>query len=246
MDGFTAALCALYSGYYQGPFTSCQPDPCPPAAGACCDPATTACTITPEGGCPGIWKGFGTTCTPNPCASGACCATDGTCALTTRESCPSPGLWQGGGTVCDPNPCIGACCFGAGCIDGVTGPECDLYNGSFQGRFTTFNPNPCPTSSARDGSAVSATLQLWAVPNPSPGPTLLRYGLPRMSLVNLQVLNAAGSLVRSYPRGVEAAGFHSVLWDAKNETGRNLATGVYWFRLSTSSGTRTEKIILTR
>ncbi len=37
-----------------------------------------------------------------PC--GACCYTDGTCAVTHEADCT--GTWQGAGTDCDPNPCL--------------------------------------------------------------------------------------------------------------------------------------------
>ena len=49
---------------------------------------------------------FGT-CAPNPCQqppTGACCAPDGTCTLTTQTNCALPSIWTSAG-VCSPNPC---------------------------------------------------------------------------------------------------------------------------------------------
>ena len=37
--------------------------------------------------------------------TGACCAQDGTCMVTTQANCASPSTWQGKDTSCSPNPC---------------------------------------------------------------------------------------------------------------------------------------------
>jgi hypothetical protein len=38
--------------------------------------------------------------------TGACCAPDGTCALTIQAACQSGSVWQGAGTTCTPDPCV--------------------------------------------------------------------------------------------------------------------------------------------
>jgi len=40
-----------------------------------------------------------------PTPTGACCATAGTCTVTTQAACVSPSTWQGAGISCTPNPC---------------------------------------------------------------------------------------------------------------------------------------------
>ena len=40
-----------------------------------------------------------------PVATGACCAADGTCSVTTQANCQSPSNWQGAGSSCTPSPC---------------------------------------------------------------------------------------------------------------------------------------------
>lgn len=53
--------------------------------------------------------------------TGACCAEDGSCSITTEAECI--GVYQGDGTVCDPNPCpsetTGACCCGPPCCSEI-------------------------------------------------------------------------------------------------------------------------------
>ena len=73
---------------------------------------------------------------------GACCATDGSCTVTTQAGCT--GTWQGAATTCTPNPCPqpqGACCAGNGSCTVTTQALC---TGTYQGNGTTCTPNPCP------------------------------------------------------------------------------------------------------
>jgi hypothetical protein len=53
-----------------------------------------------------------------PPAVGACCYTDGSCAMTAETACS--GTWMGLGTNCDPNPCPAPWCLGdANCSGGA-------------------------------------------------------------------------------------------------------------------------------
>ncbi|MFN7021237.1 MAG: lamin tail domain-containing protein, partial [Phycisphaerales bacterium] len=75
-------------------------------------------------------------------ATGACCATDGSCSVTTSAACT--GAYQGDGTGCTPNPCpqpTGACCAGDGSCSVTTSAAC---TGAYQGDGTGCTPNPCP------------------------------------------------------------------------------------------------------
>ncbi|MCZ6816794.1 MAG: hypothetical protein O7F76_08915, partial [Planctomycetota bacterium] len=79
---------------------------------------------------------------PQGGVAGACCETDGTCAVVEPGLCF--GTFQGGGTACDPGTCLGGCCRIDGtCTDGSE-DACDDCNegtssqpGVFQGHGTT-------------------------------------------------------------------------------------------------------------
>ncbi len=80
-------------------------------AGACCNPASGACTVSSTGqtGCAAgsTYGGNGTTCALN-CAAQACCSgTTGFCVLTGTDPCPSGLTAVGAGSSCAPNnPCL--------------------------------------------------------------------------------------------------------------------------------------------
>ena len=76
--------------------------------GACCNGST--CALTAPGSCvlPGVYKGNGTTCSPNPCVvlTGACCANNGTCTEVTQSSCSAfGGSYRGDNTTCAATDC---------------------------------------------------------------------------------------------------------------------------------------------
>ena len=104
---------------------------CPVAAGACCNSLTGACAyVAGSGACggAGVYSGDHTVCSPNTCASGACC-NDGTSACTAGGSvCPAGSTYQGPGTSCSPVECPNASC-GAACDPGAV---CSSINGGFE------------------------------------------------------------------------------------------------------------------
>ena len=108
-----------------------------------------------------IGLGGGTTCSPDPCAIGACCAEDGTCLLNFQTECLPPGVWRGVGEVCNPNPCPpgGTCCSQDGSCLVSTQTNCDSPS-VWQSGTPVCTPNPCPPGGAccgLDGTCVVLT-----------------------------------------------------------------------------------------
>ena len=74
---------------------------------------------------------------------------------------------------------------------------------------------------------------LPAFPNPFNPSTVIRYALPEGSFVRLEVYDVLGRRVRELVRDRQSAGWHSVVWDGRDEFGRKVGSGVYLCRLST-------------
>jgi serine protease AprX len=84
-------------------------------------------------------------------------------------------------------------------------------------------------------------------PNPFNGTTRLTFSLPAQGQVELHVYDAAGRLVREIFFGqFLGQGFHTAQWDGQNNSGKDVASGVYLVRLRTQSETASRKIILIR
>ena len=78
------------------------------------------------------------------------------------------------------------------------------------------------------------------VPNPATGSCRISYVLPSAGPVDLSLYSIAGRLERTLARGEVAAGRHSlVVEDA-------LPPGIYWLRLVTGSGERTQRLTVIR
>jgi len=94
-----------------------------------------------------------------------------------------------------------------------------------------------------DGVTLSANY-----PNPFNIATTIRFALPSRSDVELAIFNLAGQQVATLVEGVREAGTYTVRWDGRDDSGRELASGVYLYRLQTSDGRQmeTRKLLLLR
>jgi hypothetical protein len=241
------------SGIWLGMDTVCiLNSPCPPPTGACCRP-DGSCTVTVGEECrtPSVWRGQGIFCTPyNPCPPpvGACCHPEGTCTVILPESCQAPNVWKGLGTCCAPgNPCpqpTGACCGPDNTCTIRTLQQCQSP-WVWQEPGEDCIPNPCPNSAgAAAGSRIAIPARPTAVPNPSSGPVVIQCRLDAASVVDLEIFDASGSLVRRLEEGPRAAGSLLIPWDGRDLAGRRLPAGIYVVRLVTPAGAASLKVTL--
>ena len=93
------------------------------------------------------------------------------------------------------------------------------------------------------GAAVTVELQQNA-PNPFNPETSIRYSLEHDSFVQLCVLDARGRLVRRLLDEFVEAGDRSVSWDGRNDAGRQVASGVYYYRVAADGVTQARKMVL--
>ena len=88
--------------------------------------------------------------------------------------------------------------------------------------------------------APKETALLPNYPNPFNPETWIPYQLPEPSDVTLRIYSVKGTLVRTLRLGYQSAGvYHSknraAYWDGRNEHGESVASGVYFYTLSTKS-----------
>ncbi len=85
------------------------------------------------------------------------------------------------------------------------------------------------------------------VPNPFNPTTTIGYDLPKRTTVRLTVFDVAGRLVRSLvPSEVLGAGRHEVVWNGRNESGRSVSAGLYFFRLEAGGFQATKRMTLVK
>ncbi|MGQ0723530.1 MAG: FlgD immunoglobulin-like domain containing protein, partial [Candidatus Eiseniibacteriota bacterium] len=85
-----------------------------------------------------------------------------------------------------------------------------------------------------------------AAPNPFDGGTAIRFRLGEPSGVQVRVFDAAGRAVRTLSEATRAAGSHEITWDGRDDQGRPVGSGVYWYEVRTDAGSARGKLVRLR
>lgn len=93
-----------------------------------------------------------------------------------------------------------------------------------------------------DNFEISNIINISNSPNPFNGFTNISFILDSKNKVNLSILNAKGQIVNNLFSGVLNKGINTINWNAKTSTGLNLASGVYFARLSINNKIFTRKM----
>jgi hypothetical protein len=83
-------------------------------------------------------------------------------------------------------------------------------------------------------------------PNPFRSQSRIRYALDRRGDVKLAVYDLSGRLVNELVNGSRPEGNHEVFWNGLDRNGKPVGSGVYYYRLETSSKSQTRKMTLVR
>ena len=81
-------------------------------------------------------------------------------------------------------------------------------------------------------------------PNPFNPDTEIGYALPVNSEVELSVFNVLGQKVATLVQGEQAAGYHTVRWNGTNSDGSSVASGIYFYRITTEQFTTSKKMMM--
>ena len=81
-------------------------------------------------------------------------------------------------------------------------------------------------------------------PNPFNPTTQIAFNIPLNEHVTVTIYNILGQRIATLLDGNLSAGVHVVTWNAKNQNGEILPTGVYFYRLSTPNFTAVKKMLL--
>lgn len=81
-------------------------------------------------------------------------------------------------------------------------------------------------------------------PNPFNPTTEISYSLPEASGVRLDVFNIMGQKVATLVDKYQEAGIHNAVWNGRDDNGRQVASGIYFYRMNADDYTETKKMIL--
>ena len=81
-------------------------------------------------------------------------------------------------------------------------------------------------------------------PNPFNPATTIKYQLPEATDVRLEIFNVVGQVVRTLVADPQDAGRYTVQWDATNDGGQPLSSGIYFYRLHAGEFQEVNKMLL--
>jgi len=81
-------------------------------------------------------------------------------------------------------------------------------------------------------------------PNPFNPETTIRFSTAQAGPVRIDIYNTRGQIVKTLVNDHREAGNHSVVFNGTDETGRSIASGVYYYKMQAGSYSSTRKMIL--
>lgn len=83
-------------------------------------------------------------------------------------------------------------------------------------------------------------------PNPFNDMTRISYDIPVNGFVNISIYNVLGQKIKELINEEVAAGNHNISWDATNEEGARVSSGLFFVKIKYMDNEQTKKIILLR
>jgi len=81
-------------------------------------------------------------------------------------------------------------------------------------------------------------------PNPFNPSTTIEFRMSEASNVSVKVYNVLGQVVKTLVNGTLPSGTHHVTWDARDEAGAPVSSGLYLYRMETTGFTATKTLVL--
>ncbi len=81
-------------------------------------------------------------------------------------------------------------------------------------------------------------------PNPFNPSTSISFSVPFATNVTLEVFNILGEKVATPFNGLATSGINEVVWNGRNESGKSVASGIYFYRMQANDFEKTYKMVL--
>ncbi len=106
-------------------------------------------------------------------------------------------------------------------------------------------PKPTAVEGEEEEQAAPRGFELYQnYPNPFNAETIIRFYLRRPAEVSLTIYNILGQKVRTLVQERLPAGPQTINWDGFDEKGKELSSGVYFYRLRAGDLTETKRLVL--
>jgi hypothetical protein len=83
-------------------------------------------------------------------------------------------------------------------------------------------------------------------PNPFNPSTSFKFSIPQNMEVSVKIFDITGKVIATLVNGKMTAGTYTVNWNGNNSAGQQIASGVYFYKMTAGSFTDTKKMILVK
>lgn len=98
-----------------------------------------------------------------------------------------------------------------------------------------------------DGSLPPIQAALYPnYPNPFNPETTIRYSLASTTDINITVYNVRGQMVRRLVSGAMPSGNHKIVWNGRDDGGKEVGSGIYLYRLESGDYVKIRKMMLVK
>ncbi|MFW5627772.1 MAG: C10 family peptidase [Candidatus Cloacimonadaceae bacterium] len=120
-----------------------------------------------------------------------------------------------------------------------------VSNDAFVFYVDDFSVHTGTTVSTDEDSTPAAITQLNGnYPNPFNPETNISFTLKEADLVSLDIYNLKGQLVKSLVKGEMPSGEHTIVWNGRDNSDREVASGVYFLRMNAGKYSSSRKMIM--
>jgi len=110
-----------------------------------------------------------------------------------------------------------------------------------QSSLTTYSLNTTIGSVSNNGP-ISCLLE-QNYPNPFNSVTTIKYYLPNQQMVHIAIVDLRGRMVRKLINCIHNAGYHTLNWNARDDRGHRVSSGIYLFQIQSESFSDYRKMI---
>ena len=81
-------------------------------------------------------------------------------------------------------------------------------------------------------------------PNPFNPTTTIEYEIPKSGNVDVAIFDIQGRLIRELEKNVRDAGSYKIVWDSRDNFGRQVSSGIYFYRVQFNGSQLVNKLLL--
>jgi len=127
----------------------------------------------------------------------------------------------------------------------------EMQNGSIRGypisliNQITFSGIPTSVKEQELMQNVLSSFTLYQnYPNPFNPSTTIQYNVPKPGVVEINIFDIQGRLIRSMSKSFQQAGVHSIVWDSRTNSGGAVASGTYFCQVLFNGSSLVKKLLL--